>query len=275
MCVRARPLAARAIRRVDGRGGLRRRRDRRAAPSGISRDRGPRRLRGAVLPQRALGPRRRDRREARRRRRHRIERDPDRGRGRRPGRRAPALPADAAVGRADGEPRLHRRGEGGVPAEPGGDAEVREAVARALTDGFANVLFDATSPELQGIQRHVRREPRAKRARPVLRERLRPSYRAACKRLIMSGRLLRGDPASERRARDRAHRARRARAACGRATACCTSSTCWSSRPGSASTLRPPDARHRRRGVMLDESGPTGRSRTCRSRSRASRTSSC
>ena len=42
------------------------------------------------------------------------------------------------------EPRLHRRGEGGVPARPGGHASRSATRCRAaLTDGFANVLVDA------------------------------------------------------------------------------------------------------------------------------------
>ena len=72
---------------------------------------------------------------------------------------------------------------------PAAMQEVREAVARALTDGFANVLSDASSPVLQGIHdmcvAHLERSVRD----PVLRERLRPSYRAACKRLIVSDRF--------------------------------------------------------------------------------------
>jgi cation diffusion facilitator CzcD-associated flavoprotein CzcO len=67
--------------------------------------------------------------------------------------------------------------------------EVREAVSKALTDGFANVLSDATSPVLQAIHdvcvAHLERSVQD----AVLRERLRPSYRAACKRLIVSDRF--------------------------------------------------------------------------------------
>jgi cation diffusion facilitator CzcD-associated flavoprotein CzcO len=63
---------------------------------------------------------------------------------------------------------------------------IREQVARAFTEGFANVLVDAESPILQAIhatcvanlETHVRD--------PVLREKLRPGYRATCKRLILS-----------------------------------------------------------------------------------------
>jgi cation diffusion facilitator CzcD-associated flavoprotein CzcO len=72
---------------------------------------------------------------------------------------------------------------------PAAMEEIREAVRRAMTDGFANVLSDATSPVLQGIHdmcvAHLERSVRD----PALRERLRPTYRAACKRLIMSDRF--------------------------------------------------------------------------------------
>jgi cation diffusion facilitator CzcD-associated flavoprotein CzcO len=67
--------------------------------------------------------------------------------------------------------------------------QIREVYGRALTDGFANVLSDATSPVLQSIHdmcvAHLERGVRD----PVLRERLRPSYRAGCKRLIVSDRF--------------------------------------------------------------------------------------
>jgi cation diffusion facilitator CzcD-associated flavoprotein CzcO len=66
---------------------------------------------------------------------------------------------------------------------------VRETVSRMLTDGFANVLSDAQSPVLRGIHdmcvAHLEQSVRD----PVLRERLRPSYPAGCKRLIMSDRF--------------------------------------------------------------------------------------
>jgi cation diffusion facilitator CzcD-associated flavoprotein CzcO len=66
---------------------------------------------------------------------------------------------------------------------------VREAVSRAITDGFANVLSDAASPVLQAIHDmcvgHLERSVRD----PALREQLRPSYRAGCKRLIISDRF--------------------------------------------------------------------------------------
>jgi len=72
---------------------------------------------------------------------------------------------------------------------PAAMEQIREAVRQMLTDGFANVLSDADSPVLRGIHdmcvAHLERSVRD----PVLRERLRPSYRAACKRLIVSDRF--------------------------------------------------------------------------------------
>lgn len=72
---------------------------------------------------------------------------------------------------------------------PAAIEQIRETVSRMLTDGFANVLSDADSPVLRGIHdmcvAHLERSVRD----PVLRERLRPSYRAGCKRLVMSDRF--------------------------------------------------------------------------------------
>jgi len=63
---------------------------------------------------------------------------------------------------------------------------VREAVSRAFIDGFANVLGDADSPVLQAIHDACVANLEGSVADPILREKLRPSYRAACKRLILS-----------------------------------------------------------------------------------------
>ena len=63
---------------------------------------------------------------------------------------------------------------------------IRNETARAFIDGFANVLVDADAPMLlaihAGCEMHLEQSVRD----PVLRERLRPTYRAACKRLIIS-----------------------------------------------------------------------------------------
>ncbi len=74
-------------------------------------------------------------------------------------------------------------------SSPAAMREVREAIGRALTDGFANVLSDASSPVLQGIHDICVAHLESSVRDPVLRERLRPTYRAACKRLVVSDRF--------------------------------------------------------------------------------------
>ncbi len=64
--------------------------------------------------------------------------------------------------------------------------ELRAAVTKAFTEGFANVLVDAESPMLQAIQDSCTANLENNVKDPVLRERLRPDYRATCKRLVMS-----------------------------------------------------------------------------------------
>ena len=63
---------------------------------------------------------------------------------------------------------------------------IRADVARAFTEGFANVLVDSNSPMLQVIHDSCVANLEGNVKDPVLREKLRPTYRAACKRLIMS-----------------------------------------------------------------------------------------
>ena len=65
-------------------------------------------------------------------------------------------------------------------------AEVRAEVSRAFTEGFANVLVDAESPVLQLIHDSCVANLENSVNDPELRERLRPDYRATCKRLILS-----------------------------------------------------------------------------------------
>lgn len=63
---------------------------------------------------------------------------------------------------------------------------IRAEVARAFTEGFANVLIDADSPLLQAIHAACVANLESSVKDPKLREKLRPSYRATCKRLILS-----------------------------------------------------------------------------------------
>ncbi len=65
-------------------------------------------------------------------------------------------------------------------------AAIRDEVSRAFVDGFANVLVDAKSPLLQVIHDTCEANLDNSVKDPELREKLRPDYRATCKRLIMS-----------------------------------------------------------------------------------------
>jgi cation diffusion facilitator CzcD-associated flavoprotein CzcO len=65
--------------------------------------------------------------------------------------------------------------------------EVREEASNMFTHGFANVLVDAESPVIKMIHDSCEANLDDSVQDPELRERLRPTYRAACKRLIMSG----------------------------------------------------------------------------------------
>jgi cation diffusion facilitator CzcD-associated flavoprotein CzcO len=64
--------------------------------------------------------------------------------------------------------------------------ELRNEVARSFTEGFANVLMDAESPVIRAIHDACVANLENSVRDPDLRERLRPTYRAACKRLILS-----------------------------------------------------------------------------------------
>jgi cation diffusion facilitator CzcD-associated flavoprotein CzcO len=63
---------------------------------------------------------------------------------------------------------------------------LRTEVARAFIEGFANHLADVNSPQLRAIHDVCVANLENGVRDPDLRERLRPAYRAACKRLIMS-----------------------------------------------------------------------------------------
>src|SRR5271166_4713840 len=55
-----------------------------------------------------------------------------------------------------------------------------------LFAGFSNGLVDANSPQMKAIEDACRANLEQNVRDPVLREKLRPNYRAACKRLVMS-----------------------------------------------------------------------------------------
>ncbi len=55
-----------------------------------------------------------------------------------------------------------------------------------FVQGFSNAVVDAASPQMKLIEDACRANLESSVADPVLREKLRPSYRAACKRLVIS-----------------------------------------------------------------------------------------
>jgi cation diffusion facilitator CzcD-associated flavoprotein CzcO len=69
---------------------------------------------------------------------------------------------------------------------PAAMQEIRDEVTHQFIDGFANVLVDANSPVLEAIHQLCVDNLENSVKDPELKEKLRPNYRAACKRLIMS-----------------------------------------------------------------------------------------
>jgi cation diffusion facilitator CzcD-associated flavoprotein CzcO len=59
-------------------------------------------------------------------------------------------------------------------------------LSQAFGEGFANAVVDADSPQIQAIGEACLANLEEHVADPELRERLRPDYRAACKRLVIS-----------------------------------------------------------------------------------------
>jgi cation diffusion facilitator CzcD-associated flavoprotein CzcO len=70
--------------------------------------------------------------------------------------------------------------------DPEAIAERRAHLSGTFEAAFADVVVDASSPQLQVIEELCRTNLETNVADPELRERLRPDYRAACKRLIVS-----------------------------------------------------------------------------------------
>ncbi len=64
--------------------------------------------------------------------------------------------------------------------------ELRAEISRLFADNFSNAVIDANSPQLKLIEEVCRANLENSVRDPELREKLRPNYRAACKRLIMS-----------------------------------------------------------------------------------------
>lgn len=65
-------------------------------------------------------------------------------------------------------------------------AHVRAEFARSFTENFSDAVIDVDSPALKAIEDACREHLESQVRDPALREKLRPTYRAACKRLIVS-----------------------------------------------------------------------------------------
>jgi len=72
-------------------------------------------------------------------------------------------------------------------AQPELVRHIRDKQAQMFTEGFSNAVIDADSPQMRQIEEVCRKHLDESIVDPELRERLRPSYRAACKRLVISG----------------------------------------------------------------------------------------
>jgi cation diffusion facilitator CzcD-associated flavoprotein CzcO len=80
----------------------------------------------------------------------------------------------------DGEDRARYR------ADPRALTELRRELGEGFVEAFANAVVDASSPQLKLLQDLGRANLENHVPDPVLREKLRPDYRAGCKRLIIS-----------------------------------------------------------------------------------------
>jgi cation diffusion facilitator CzcD-associated flavoprotein CzcO len=63
---------------------------------------------------------------------------------------------------------------------------IHHGLSKTFAEGFANAVVDADSPEMQAIAEACVANLEDNVSDPALRERLRPDYRAACKRLVIS-----------------------------------------------------------------------------------------
>lgn len=72
-------------------------------------------------------------------------------------------------------------------ADPIAFRKMADGLAKAFHETFSNGVVDAGSEQMKNLEAACRENLEKSVRDPVLREKLRPNYRAACKRLIMSG----------------------------------------------------------------------------------------
>jgi cation diffusion facilitator CzcD-associated flavoprotein CzcO len=73
-----------------------------------------------------------------------------------------------------------------LAADPAAMLALRAGLSTFFEESFANVVVDAASPGMAHLEEACRTSLEEGVRDPVLRERLRPDYRAACKRLVVS-----------------------------------------------------------------------------------------
>ena len=122
-----------------------------------------------------------------RRRRNGLDRDPDRDNPRRARRERLSLFQRTAQWIMPQENSVYTEEQKRVFRE---DPERMDRLQRELTqsfsEAFSNAVVDASSEELANIESQCRANLEESVRDPVLRERLRPDYRPACKRLVLS-----------------------------------------------------------------------------------------
>lgn len=64
--------------------------------------------------------------------------------------------------------------------------QLRSDLSKAFSENFSNAVVDASSPQMAMVENLCRANLESNVTDPELRERLRPNYRAACKRLVVS-----------------------------------------------------------------------------------------
>jgi cation diffusion facilitator CzcD-associated flavoprotein CzcO len=64
--------------------------------------------------------------------------------------------------------------------------QLHDDLSRMFAENFSNAVVDASSPQMKLLEEVCRANLENNVKDPVLREKLRPSYRAACKRLVIS-----------------------------------------------------------------------------------------
>jgi cation diffusion facilitator CzcD-associated flavoprotein CzcO len=71
-------------------------------------------------------------------------------------------------------------------ADPASMRLAHDTLSQLFADGFANAVVDAESAQMQGITQVCEQHLEMSVRDPALREQLRPDYRVACKRLVVS-----------------------------------------------------------------------------------------